>query len=214
MTPVVLESPYKGNVEINVLYARRAMHHCLTLNEAPLASHLLYTQPGVLDDDVPEQRKLGIEAGLVWGRFAEKTVVYTDLGITEGMETGIKRALAEGRPVEYREIGVASQLGEEVAITCTNDRGLRDYGSPVECLYGSKVSIRDSSSADHVACWLNVDDRSWFGDHEGLANCMSAHIDVERAKAIVSRLRRWIDVAECGETPFGGLSYGLDDDGA
>jgi hypothetical protein len=38
----------------------------LLRGESPIASHLLYTQPGILKDDVPEERPLGIEAGLAW----------------------------------------------------------------------------------------------------------------------------------------------------
>ena len=94
----------------------------------------------------------------------------------------------------------------DISITCDNDRGIRGYGAPVECLYGSKITVRDSSSADHVACWLNVDDRSWYSDHQHLKACMSAHLDVERAKQIVAHLQAWIDCAERGETPFGGLA--------
>jgi len=72
--------------------------------EAPIASHLLYTQPGVLDDFDKYERSLGIEAGLVWGELADKTVVYTDLGINPGMTQGIERAEKEDREVEYRTI--------------------------------------------------------------------------------------------------------------
>ena len=41
-------------------YARACVADCLRRGEAPIASHLLYTQPGVLDDDVPEERAQGI----------------------------------------------------------------------------------------------------------------------------------------------------------
>lgn len=102
MKLVIVESPFAGNVELNVAYARAALSDCLTLGEAPLASHLLYTQPGVLEDDLPEQRQLGIEAGLAWGAKSDKTVVYADLGITPGMQIGIDRARAGGRDVEIR----------------------------------------------------------------------------------------------------------------
>ena len=47
---VILESPYAGDVETNLRNARAAMRDCLLRGEAPYASHLLYTQPGVLDD--------------------------------------------------------------------------------------------------------------------------------------------------------------------
>lgn len=108
MTLVLLESPYGSDdpavVEENVAYARRCMRDCFRRGEQPFASHLLYTQPGVLDDRNPEERKQGIEAGLAWGQHAELTVVYTDRGITEGMEKGVRRAKIQRRPVEYRKL--------------------------------------------------------------------------------------------------------------
>lgn len=105
MKLVILESPYAGDVERNTAYARRALHHSLMQGEAPIASHLLYTQPGVLDDDIPEQRDLGIEAGLSWRRVASGSVVYADYGISKGMQYGIDLAKERGLPVEIRYIG-------------------------------------------------------------------------------------------------------------
>lgn len=105
MILVLLESPYAGNVDLNVRYARACMRDCLLRGEAPFASHCLYTQPGVLDDLVPDERALGISAGLEWGARAEKTVVYMDLGVSRGMEQGIERARVEGRRVEMRTLG-------------------------------------------------------------------------------------------------------------
>jgi hypothetical protein len=105
MRLVIIESPYAGDVERNLRYARAALADCLRRGEAPIASHLLYTQPGVLDDTKPDERKLGIAAGLAWGRVAEATVVYDELGLTRGMAEGIGRAHVEGRPVEVRRLG-------------------------------------------------------------------------------------------------------------
>ena len=104
MKRVILESPYAGDIERNIAYARACLRDCLLRNEAPIASHLLYTQPGVLDDNVPDERQLGIEAGLAWGDLAEATVVYTDHGISRGMQYGIDRANKRGRAVEYRQL--------------------------------------------------------------------------------------------------------------
>lgn len=101
---VIIESPYAGDVEANTAYARECLHDSLMRGEAPLASHLLYTQPGVLDDNDPDQRYRGIEAGLAWGPAADATVVYADLGLSEGMLQGIVRAVEERRPIEYRKI--------------------------------------------------------------------------------------------------------------
>jgi hypothetical protein len=101
---VVVESPYAGNIALNEEYARAALADCLHRGEAPYASHLLYTQPGVLDDTDPDERKLGMEAGFAWGDLAEATVVYVDLGMSSGMRAGIARAEAADRLVELRSI--------------------------------------------------------------------------------------------------------------
>lgn len=104
MRRVILESPFAGDIETNLRYARAALKDCLKRGEAPFASHLLYTQPGVLDDFDPEERMWGIHAGFEWNKVAEASVVYTDLGISKGMEYGIKHAEECGRPIEYRTI--------------------------------------------------------------------------------------------------------------
>ena len=104
MRLVIIESPYAGDVDLNLKFARACMRDSLSRGEAPLASHLLYTQEDILDDDIPQERNWGIQAGFAWGKHASKTVVYTNLGISEGMENGIQKALEEGREVEYREL--------------------------------------------------------------------------------------------------------------
>lgn len=105
MRRVILESPYAGDITANVAYARRALRDSLMRGEAPIASHLLYTQPGVLRDHDPVERQHGIDAGLAWREVAQATVVYADRGISEGMQYGIAKAVASGIPVEYRYIG-------------------------------------------------------------------------------------------------------------
>ena len=99
---VIIESPYAGDVKRNVEYALLCMKDSFKRGEFPFASHLLYTQ--CLDDNITFERNLGIAAGLEWGRCAEKTVVYIDHGISKGMEYGIKNAIKNDRPIEYREI--------------------------------------------------------------------------------------------------------------
>jgi hypothetical protein len=99
---VILESPYAGDTYRNTAYARACLRDSLKRGEAPMASHLLYT--GALSDRDAGERAIGIEAGLAWGRVADATVVYTDLGISDGMQFGIDRANIEGRMVEFRRI--------------------------------------------------------------------------------------------------------------
>lgn len=104
MRLVILESPYAGDIGANVEYARACLRDALLRGEAPIASHLLYTQPGVLRDEVPAERAYGIDAGLAWRRVADASVVYVDRGITKGMQYGIDAATAAGKPVEYRRL--------------------------------------------------------------------------------------------------------------
>lgn len=104
MKLVVIESPFTGHIERNTAYARDAMADSLSRGEAPIASHLLYTQPGILDAAKPDERERGIEAGLRWSRVGELTAVYTDLGMTAGMEQRLERAVADGRQVELRSL--------------------------------------------------------------------------------------------------------------
>jgi hypothetical protein len=111
MKLVIVESPYMGDIEKNVEYARRCVRDSLRRGEAPIASHLLYTQPGILRDEDPKERQWGIDAGLAWRQVAEASVVYTDLGVSKGMEYGIAAAERAGLPIFYRSIG--RSIGDE-----------------------------------------------------------------------------------------------------
>lgn len=108
MKLVVIESPYGSDdlsvVQFNVTYARRCIAHSIFKGEAPIASHLLYTQDGILDDNNPEQRRRGIEAGHAWMHVCDLVAVYADHGITDGMWQGIEFAKAFGVAVRFRKI--------------------------------------------------------------------------------------------------------------
>lgn len=120
MPLVVIESPFAGKSDwiwpfnilgrwlsrrANVRYARACMRDAILRGEAPIASHLLYTQPGILDDDDPAQRARGIRAGFAWGTRAMKRAVYMDRGISSGMSQGREQADEIGQAVEYRTLG-------------------------------------------------------------------------------------------------------------
>jgi len=123
MRRVVIESPYTADkkkmpteldeagqrawiaaeVEENLRYLRAAMHDCLVhRDESPFASHGLYTQPGVLDDDIPIEREKGIKAGFEWRHASEVSAFYVDRGMSTGMRFGLTDALEKGRAFEYR----------------------------------------------------------------------------------------------------------------
>lgn len=104
---VVIESPLKANTRAelrrNLLYARAALYDSTVIRrEAGFPSHVLYTQ--VMDDNDPVLRQMGIMAGLAWGRLGHVCAVYTDLGVSEGMQEGINRHHGNGLRIEHRSI--------------------------------------------------------------------------------------------------------------
>ncbi|ODM77877.1 hypothetical protein A6X20_19090 [Bradyrhizobium elkanii] len=108
MRRVILESPYAGEVEHNIAYARACVRDALLRGEAPLASHLLYTQQGILDDTDRNERAHGINAGHAWMHLADAVVVYTDRGVSLGMEAGMNLARFLKIPIERRALGEAA----------------------------------------------------------------------------------------------------------
>lgn len=104
MRRVILESPFSGDVDVNINYARACIRDALLRGEAPLASHLLYTQAGILNDLDPNERAHGINAGHAWTPFSQGVVVYEDLGISGGMQAGINVAEFSRVPVERRRL--------------------------------------------------------------------------------------------------------------
>jgi len=111
---VIIESPFAGATEEilarNMKYLRACMRHSLLNGESPYASHALYTQPGVLDDTIPHEREIGIRAGFEFREHADLTAIYQDLGVSGGMEYGIKHANTIGTPVEYRSLGTGTMI--------------------------------------------------------------------------------------------------------
>jgi hypothetical protein len=96
--PVMLESPFAG---ADPRYVHACIRDCIARGEAPIASHVLYTQ--ALDDTVPEERAAGIAAGFALRWLTARTVVYTDLGISAGMHAGIEHARGIGHAIELRD---------------------------------------------------------------------------------------------------------------
>lgn len=114
MKLVVIESPYgtlpdgsrcsMDQIAENVVYAKACVRDCLNRGESPYASHLFFTQEGLLDDHDPTQRRRGMEAGFAWGAHAGIVAVYTDLGITQGMKEGTHRAFERGQIIIERKL--------------------------------------------------------------------------------------------------------------
>ena len=111
---VIIASPYSGGTPENIHYARNCLIDSMSRDESPFASHLLYTQ--VLDDDVKEERALGIDLATPWYEVADLCALYLDLGMTSGMEIGALKAMSFGiKIVERRIYDVrAESFGESV----------------------------------------------------------------------------------------------------
>lgn len=58
---VYIASPYAGDVEGNVEFAKAACRYAATKGYTPVAVHLMY--PRFLDDRVPEEREAGLKMG-------------------------------------------------------------------------------------------------------------------------------------------------------
>jgi hypothetical protein len=110
MKLVIIESPYKGDVEGNLLYLRYCIRDCIARNESPYASHRMLTDG--LDDNDPEELRIGIAAGLAWrkARWVDDKskshpvlpVFYLDLGWSEGMLRALELYESEKIDVERR----------------------------------------------------------------------------------------------------------------
>lgn len=102
---VVIESPYAGDIERNLAYVRAAIRDSIMRGEAPVASHALYTQPGVLLDNIPAERELGMGIGWHIMRRASLVAVYIDLGWSSGMKRGVDAATLAGKNIVQRTLG-------------------------------------------------------------------------------------------------------------
>jgi len=121
MKLVIIESPYAAaelnKLADNITYARRCISHSIFRGEAPFASHLLYTQPGILEDLNPNERALGILCGFEWGKCADIHAFYTDRGWSGGMIAAYQRAAQLTLPMQVRALfsepkyPTATQLG-------------------------------------------------------------------------------------------------------
>ncbi len=104
MKLVIVESPFAGDVEENERYARACIRDCLNRGEAPFASHLLYTQPGIVDDSNDEERARSIVGGHAWYQVADLCAIYTDRGVSVGMEQGIAAAVEALVEIQHRSL--------------------------------------------------------------------------------------------------------------
>ena len=97
----------RHTVESNI---DRALYACAIAVDrgcAPIAPHLLY--PQFLDDNDPEERKQGIEAGMAWIEACDELWQW-GATVSEGMAKEIARAKELGIPVKiFNSVGIPKE---------------------------------------------------------------------------------------------------------
>lgn len=96
MKLIYVASPYAGDIEKNTEFAKKACRHAMEQGYAFFAPHLLY--PSILNENVPEQRQLGIDMGLTMLAHCDELWCYGDR-ISHGMMMEIEEAQSLGIPV-------------------------------------------------------------------------------------------------------------------
>ena len=109
---VYIASPYSGDVERNVAFAKAACRYAMNQGVTPIASHLLY--PQMLDDNIPVERELGLLFGLALLRMCDRILKVCEevwvcgSELSSGMEQEIRAARQLQIPlrrVSEQEIG-------------------------------------------------------------------------------------------------------------
>lgn len=99
---VVIESPFAGDVSGNRAYLQRCIRDCLERGESPYASHQMLTE--ALNDDIPDERDLGIKAGYAFRHLANVRAFYVDRGWSTGMRLARDLYDREGMSYEVRSL--------------------------------------------------------------------------------------------------------------
>ena len=95
---VYICSPYSGEIETNVEAAKRYSRLAVDKGYIPLPPHLLF--PQFLDDDIPEERELGLFFGNILMSKCSEVWVFGER-ISAGMESEIKRARWKNYRLRY-----------------------------------------------------------------------------------------------------------------
>lgn len=106
---VFICSPFAGDMEGNILKARRYGRFAATQNTVPIIPHLMY--PQFLEEEDPKERQLGIDMGLVLLGKCHEIWVFGDR-ISSGMAVEIKKAKRWNIPIRYFSNECVEREGE------------------------------------------------------------------------------------------------------
>ena len=91
-------SPYSGDIDANILNARRYCRFAVDSGCIPIAPHLLF--PQFMQDDDEADRDLALFMDIVLLSKCAELWVFGDV-ISAGMQIEIDRAQHKGKPVRY-----------------------------------------------------------------------------------------------------------------
>ncbi len=97
MKLVYICSPYAGDIESNIRFAKAACRYAMEQGCAPVAVHLLY--PLLLNDAIPSEREIGIRMGLRVLASCEELWICGG-HISSGMRCEIAEAKRLGIPIQ------------------------------------------------------------------------------------------------------------------
>lgn len=89
-------SPLRGDVKNNIKRANEYSKFVYQQGYIPVAPHVTFTQ--FLNDDIPEERKDGMDMGLELLRVCDEVWVFGEI-LTEGMAREAELAERLGRPI-------------------------------------------------------------------------------------------------------------------
>ena len=96
MKLIYVASPYAGDAEKNIEFAKKACRHVMEQGHAFFAPHLLY--PQLLDDSVPAERQAGLDMGIAMLSRCDELWCYGG-HISFGMHCEMEEADRLGIPV-------------------------------------------------------------------------------------------------------------------
>ncbi len=94
-------SPCRGDVEINLRFARAVAAHIARHGDTSVGSHLILAGP--LDDEVPSDRSCGLDAGLHLVSLCDLLYAFVEAGSEPSQGVGLESAEAVrlGIPVHW-----------------------------------------------------------------------------------------------------------------
>ncbi len=98
MKRALIVSPFSERKEADIAYAREAMRWCLDTGMAPFVGQLLYGE--ILDDRVPSDRTLRLNADQEYIKDADVVVAFVDRGVSTEMEADVEIAMSHSSRIE------------------------------------------------------------------------------------------------------------------